>query len=162
MKIRVGVVFGGRSGEHEISKRSAKAVIEHIDASKYEVIPIAITDEGHWLGPGSSVGLLAQEAARLVDTSSSDVPGEIAVIGVSSHAYCFHHAIDLVRFLGRAVCGDIVSVWPWLIHRHKKLWDDPDAFDPDRFAPERKAGRHRFQYLPFGAGPRRISIRSAL
>jgi D-alanine-D-alanine ligase len=85
MKIRVGVVFGGRSGEHEISKRSAKAVIEHIDASKYEVIPIAITDEGHWLGPGSSVGLLAQEAARLVDTSSSDVPGEIAVIGDPRH-----------------------------------------------------------------------------
>ena len=50
--------------------------------------------------------------------------------------------------------GDIVSIWPWLIHRHKKLWDDPDAFDPDRFAPERKAGRHRFQYIPFGAGPR--------
>jgi D-alanine-D-alanine ligase len=85
MKIRVGVVFGGRSGEHEISKRSAKAVIEHIDASKYEVIPIAITDEGHWLGPGSSVGLLAQEAARLLDTSSSDVPGEIAVIGDPRH-----------------------------------------------------------------------------
>jgi cytochrome P450 len=50
--------------------------------------------------------------------------------------------------------GDIVSIWPWLLHRHKRLWDDPDAFDPDRFAPERKAGRHRFQYIPFGAGPR--------
>jgi len=50
--------------------------------------------------------------------------------------------------------GDIVSLWPWLLHRHKGLWDDPDAFDPDRFAPERKAGRHRFQYIPFGGGPR--------
>jgi cytochrome P450 len=50
--------------------------------------------------------------------------------------------------------GDIVSIWPWLLHRHKMLWDDPDAFDPDRFAPERKAERHRFQYIPFGAGPR--------
>ena len=48
--------------------------------------------------------------------------------------------------------GDIVSIWPWLLHRHKKLWDDPDAFDIDRFAG--KGGRHRFQYLPFGAGPR--------
>ena len=85
MKIRVGVVFGGRSGEHEISKRSAKAVIENIDSSKYEVIPIAITDEGHWLGPSSSVGLLDDEAARLLDTSSSDVPGEIAVIGDPRH-----------------------------------------------------------------------------
>jgi len=50
--------------------------------------------------------------------------------------------------------GDIVSVWPWLIHRHRALWDDADAFDPDRFRPEAKAARHRFQYIPFGGGPR--------
>lgn len=48
--------------------------------------------------------------------------------------------------------GDIISIWPWILHRHKKLWDDPDAFDIERFA--EKSGRHRFQYLPFGAGPR--------
>ena len=48
--------------------------------------------------------------------------------------------------------GDIVSIWPWLLHRHRSLWDDPDAFDVERFA--EKGGRHRFQYLPFGAGPR--------
>jgi len=48
--------------------------------------------------------------------------------------------------------GDIVSIWPWLLHRHARLWADPDAFDIDRFA--EKGGRHRFQYLPFGAGGR--------
>jgi cytochrome P450 len=50
--------------------------------------------------------------------------------------------------------GDIVSIWPWLLHRHRALWDDPDVFDPDRFLPEAKEGRHRFQYIPFGGGPR--------
>ena len=50
--------------------------------------------------------------------------------------------------------GDIVSIWPWLLHRHKSLWDDADAFDADRFLPEAKAAHHRFQYLPFGGGPR--------
>lgn len=50
--------------------------------------------------------------------------------------------------------GDIVSLWPWVMHRHRKLWDNPDAFDPDRFAPDRKAALHRFQYIPFGGGPR--------
>jgi cytochrome P450 len=50
--------------------------------------------------------------------------------------------------------GELVSIWPWIIHRHKQLWDDPDAFDAARFTAEGKAGRHRFQYLPFGAGPR--------
>ena len=49
--------------------------------------------------------------------------------------------------------GDIVSIWPWLLHRHQALWDDADAFDPDRFGPGGKP-RHRFQYLPFGGGPR--------
>jgi cytochrome P450 len=49
--------------------------------------------------------------------------------------------------------GDIISIWPWLLHRHRRLWDDPDAFDPQRFAPGRPE-RHRFQYIPFGGGPR--------
>ena len=49
--------------------------------------------------------------------------------------------------------GDLVSIWPWIIHRHKKLWDEPDAFNVARFGGA-KQDRHRFQYLPFGAGPR--------
>jgi cytochrome P450 len=42
----------------------------------------------------------------------------------------------------------------WCLHRHEKLWDEPNAFDPDRFAPEKVKARHRYAYLPFGAGPR--------
>ncbi|MCB1116285.1 MAG: D-alanine--D-alanine ligase, partial [Chlamydiia bacterium] len=47
-KIRVGVLFGGQSAEHEISIRSAKAVIEHLDPEKYEVYPIGIDKKGSW------------------------------------------------------------------------------------------------------------------
>jgi cytochrome P450 len=50
--------------------------------------------------------------------------------------------------------GELMSIWPWVIHRHRKLWTNPDAFDHTRFSPEKKAGMHRFQYIPFGAGPR--------
>ena len=50
--------------------------------------------------------------------------------------------------------GDLVSIWPWIIHRHRQLWDRPDVFDPERFAGGRKDERHRFQYIPFGGGPR--------
>lgn len=50
--------------------------------------------------------------------------------------------------------GDMVSIWPWVVHRHTQLWEQPDLFDPENFSPEAKAGRHRFQYLPFGGGPR--------
>jgi len=50
--------------------------------------------------------------------------------------------------------GDLVGVWPWVVHRHRALWDDPDAFNPENFTPEAKAQHHRFQYIPFGGGPR--------
>ena len=43
---------------------------------------------------------------------------------------------------------------PWTIHRHRKHWEKPDAFMPSRFHPENRAKIDRYQYLPFGAGPR--------
>ncbi len=50
--------------------------------------------------------------------------------------------------------GDLISVWPWVIHRHRALWTNADGFDHTRFMGAAKAKLHRFQYLPFGAGPR--------
>jgi cytochrome P450 len=47
----------------------------------------------------------------------------------------------------------LVMISPWVLHRHRKLWRDPDAFDPGRFMPDAPAVP-RFSYLPFGAGPR--------
>ncbi len=55
-RLRVGVLFGGRSGEHEVSLASAAAVIRGMDPDKYEAVPIGITKEGHWL-----VGVGAQK-----------------------------------------------------------------------------------------------------
>lgn len=48
-KVRVGIIFGGRSCEHEISLVSASHVMSHLDRSKYEVVPIGITKDGEWL-----------------------------------------------------------------------------------------------------------------
>ena len=50
--------------------------------------------------------------------------------------------------------GTAVLVMPWVIHRHRLYWDQPDAFMPERFWPENRDKLDRFQYLPFGAGPR--------
>ena len=58
-KTRVGVIFGGRSGEHEVSLRSAESIIRSLDPSKYDVVPIAITHEGRWLGSTNSVAMLS-------------------------------------------------------------------------------------------------------
>lgn len=57
-KIRVGVIFGGRSGEHEISLRSAESILKSIDRSKYDVVPIGITHEGRWLASKNALALL--------------------------------------------------------------------------------------------------------
>jgi cytochrome P450 len=50
--------------------------------------------------------------------------------------------------------GSIVTIAPYVLHRHRRLWDEPDAFLPERFLPERREAIDRFAYLPFGAGPR--------
>src|SRR5437660_5436443 len=57
-RIRVGVVYGGRSGEHEVSLRSAAAIIRALDPARYEVVPVAITKEGRWLTGPESLHLL--------------------------------------------------------------------------------------------------------
>jgi D-alanine-D-alanine ligase len=62
-KIRVGVIFGGRSGEHEISLRSAESVLRSLDPSKYEVVPIGITHEGKWLSSRNAMALLPPKEA---------------------------------------------------------------------------------------------------
>ncbi|MDX6382592.1 MAG: D-alanine-D-alanine ligase [Blastocatellia bacterium] len=65
-KLRIGVIFGGRSGEHEVSVRSARAVIDSIDRAKYEVVPIAITKEGNWMAPAAAAELLPDVTQRLL------------------------------------------------------------------------------------------------
>jgi cytochrome P450 len=61
---------------------------------------------------------------------------------------------------GDTVCGrrvprkSIVAVMPWVVHRHRRLWPEPDRFDPDRFSPGQSSrDRSRYAYIPFGVGP---------
>ena len=48
----------------------------------------------------------------------------------------------------------VLAVCIYSLHRHPAFWDEPDRFNPERFSPENSAGRHKFAYMPFGAGPR--------
>nr|AIA18054.1 D-alanine--D-alanine ligase [uncultured bacterium] len=82
MKLRVGVIFGGRSGEHEIAIRSARTVIEQIDKSKYEVVPIAISKDGRWLSPSEAVTLLPDERRMSLGSDTTHNEAEpIALVG---------------------------------------------------------------------------------
>ncbi len=85
-KIKIGIVFGGRSSEHEVSIRSAKTVIEQIDKDKYEVIPIAITKDGNWLNPVESLGLLPTKTQELLlDKIGSFPRNAVAVTGDTNY-----------------------------------------------------------------------------
>jgi D-alanine-D-alanine ligase len=74
-KIRVGVIFGGRSGEHEVSLRSAESVINAIDKSRYEVVPIGISPEGRWVISGDAAAMLPQAVM------ASNHHEQVAIIG---------------------------------------------------------------------------------
>jgi cytochrome P450 len=50
--------------------------------------------------------------------------------------------------------GAVLIMVPYFTHRLERIWENPEGFDPDRFLPERSAGRDRFAFVPFGAGPR--------
>ena len=60
-KLRVGIIFGGRSGEHEVSLVSATSVMNALDREKYEVVPIGITPEGRWISSAQSLGMLKEK-----------------------------------------------------------------------------------------------------
>jgi len=64
-RLRVGVVYGGRSGEHEVSLRSAASIIRALDRERYEVIPVAITKDGRWLTGPENLRLLETAQASL-------------------------------------------------------------------------------------------------
>jgi cytochrome P450 len=71
-------------------------------------------------------------------------------------------ALLLMRQATRAVCigehqleiGSDVMCLVYVMHRSRRLWENPERFDPGRFSPERSEGRHRFAFMPFGGGPR--------
>lgn len=71
------------------------------------------------------------------------------IIGITRSAL---HAATLAGFA--IAPGTMIIVSPYILHRHRRLWDEPDVFDPSRFLDKTRRPIERFAYLPFGAGPR--------
>jgi len=125
-KLRVGVLFGGRSGEHEVSLLSAASVVDAIDKSKYEVVPIGITKEGRWLTAGDAEALLHGKvpdesrhlragdpdatpgAAVLASGEAVVVPPEPVHRGASSLTPFQGDATTLRRASDRAINVDVI------------------------------------------------------
>ena len=81
-KLRVGILFGGRSGEHEVSLLSANSILKAIDRKKFDVVPIGITKTGRWLTGDGAQALLAGEIAGAsgsaigAGTEAANVPAD--------------------------------------------------------------------------------------
>jgi D-alanine-D-alanine ligase len=101
-KLRVGILFGGRSGEHEVSLLSAASVVNAIDKNKYEVVPIGITKEGRWLTAEHAENLLQGKAARPTQTLRAGDPESTPGAAVLAQ-------------------GESVVVPPEPVHRHSGL-----------------------------------------
>ncbi|MBN1318924.1 MAG: D-alanine--D-alanine ligase [Anaerolineales bacterium] len=80
-KIRIGLVFGGRSGEHEVSLQSARSVMEAIDREKFEIIPIGITKRGRWLTGSDPMKALEMEAKSLPLLESEELARPSTLLG---------------------------------------------------------------------------------
>jgi D-alanine-D-alanine ligase len=78
-KIRIAIVFGGRSGEHEVSLRSAESIMSALDKSKYEVIPLGITRAGQWLVGGDPLKMLSAAAEAEQATQTETAPTSTAL-----------------------------------------------------------------------------------
>ncbi len=104
-KLRVGVLFGGRSGEHEISLISARSVMRVMDPEKYEVIPIGITRDGRWLGSGDPMAALAQ--------GDENLSSPVALLGDPSHRGIVSLK-ELEPHLARAMLAELDVVFPVL------------------------------------------------
>lgn len=77
-KIRVGMIFGGRSAEHDVSLRSAEAIMNAIDRDKFEVVPVGITRDGRWISGGNPLLQLADYSQLpLADPDSERLAGSL-------------------------------------------------------------------------------------
>ena len=72
-KLRIGILFGGRSGEHEVSLLSAASILKAIDRKKYDVVPIGITKSGHWLTSTDAQDLLTGATQTLQLSAGADL-----------------------------------------------------------------------------------------
>ena len=86
-KISVGVMFGGRSGEHEVSIVSGQSVMDNLDREKYEVVPIGITKTGQWIAGKEALSLLKEGTQQLPFKSLLPAdPTEHTIIKVKTHS----------------------------------------------------------------------------
>lgn len=104
-KLRVGIIFGGRSGEHEVSLQSAKNVISALDRKKYEVVLIGIDKEGGWYLQSDAQFLLNYKGPKLIKLNKSE--DEVGLLPMPREA-------NLISLTGKRKIGQLDVIFPVL------------------------------------------------
>ena len=95
-KLRVCVIFGGRSGEHEISLRSARSVLAALDPAKYEVVPVGITHDGRWFAGAGVLEAFERKSTQGLDpVTFPSQPGRRALIPLNTEGHADDLSFDL-------------------------------------------------------------------
>ncbi len=132
MKINIGVIFGGRSGEYEVSLQSARAIVSQLDHDKYEIWPIAVARDGRWYGPipeadvptfdpahylGREVMLPAKPGGELLSAESGDLVVRLDVVfciihGTTGEDGVMQGLLELagLPYVGAGVAGSAVGM----------------------------------------------------
>lgn len=95
-RLRIGVLFGGRSGEHEVSLASAASVVRALDPEKYEAVPIGISKDGRWLVGGGAVKMLADVLKSGERVSLPPDPTSAALVPLAQGSGRPSVAVDVV------------------------------------------------------------------
>jgi cytochrome P450 len=163
----LGLLVGARDGEEALDDAEIRDQILIFMLAGHDTTAIALTFALHLLGRHP-------EALRRLQAEVDGVLGErtptaddverlpYAAMVLKEAMRLFPPAPGIGR---RSAEGDVidgltippgsdVAVSPWVTHRHPAFWPDPERFDPERFTAAQEADRHRYAYLPFGAGPR--------
>ena len=103
-KLRIAVLFGGRSGEHEVSLTSAKSVLSVLDPKKYEVFEVGITHDGAWLtGPNARQAMEDGNTGELTPCTILPDPSRAGLFGISKN-----RLEKISDQIGRASCRERV------------------------------------------------------
>ncbi len=98
-RLRVGLLFGGRSAEHDVSRSSAAAVARALDPERYEVVPVGITTDGRWVKPNRARDLLAQRAElpAALDVGTEELHLDVSIPGSLGSGFDVDVVIPLVH-----------------------------------------------------------------
>jgi cytochrome P450 len=163
------LLMGAKDPESERGLGRAELVdnVVTLASAGHETTTLALTWALYLLALHPDIQERAAEEARAVlgsrDAEADDVAHLIlsrTIVEESMRLYTPTPIMTRTARRATEVCGvkvakgGNVALALYAMHRRAGLWDNPNAFDPDRFLPARAKGRHRFQFIPFGGGPR--------